>query len=332
MAKSRYDADDFFSSSSVNASLEAELEEAKQQLELLSQENNQLANQLARSGVASSKLEVAIANIHRSPDQVRTWFDPNKLQKLAAAIERVGFKGTILLGPQGEDGKFPLIYGERRLRAVELLGWSHVPGEVVDVDPQTAKLLTFTENTLREDLNPYEEAIGMIELIASQLELSPSEVVSTLYQMKNAHEGKAVTPYNAEIVQHLIEEYLPKLSWLSFVTTRLKLLKLPADIQDVLRAGQLEYTKALAISRVAEPQREKVLAEAISGSLSLSEINTKIKSLSGEAQSTTNEAVKLVKPIQRIKIEELSYADLVVLQSALKQKLKAVNAALRSHK
>ncbi len=328
MAKNRYDADDFFSSSSVNASLEAELEEARQQLERLTQENSQLATRLNESGVATSKLEVAIANIRRSPDQVRTWFDPNKLQKLADAIERVGFKGTVLLGPQDDDGNFPLIYGERRLRAVELLGWSHVPGEVVDVDLQTAKLLTFTENTLREDLNPYEETVGMIELIASQLELSFNEVVSTLYQMKNAHEGKAVTPYNAESIQHLIEEYLPKLSWLSFVTTRLKLLKLPADIQVALKAGKLEYTKALAISRVAEPQRGELLATTISNSLSLSEINARVKALRGVPQST-NGITQLIQPIQRINIEGLSYEDLIFLQDVLKQKLKAVNVALR---
>ncbi len=330
MAKGRYDADDFFASSSVNATLEAELEDARQQLERLSRENSQLVNRLNDSGVHSSKLEVAVQDISRSADQTRTWFDPDKIQKLADAIERVGFKGTILLGPQGSDGKFPLIYGERRLRAVELLGWTHVPGEVVDVDSQTAKLLTFTENTLREDLNPYEETIGMIELIASQLELSFGEVVSTLYQMKNAHEGKTIAPYNAEAIQHLIEEYLPKLTWLSFISTRLKLLKLPTDVQEALKSGQLEYTKALAISRVSEEHRERFLADAIKGNLSLSEINARIKALNGTVLSSNNRSAKLVKPILRIKTEELSQEDLIALQDALKQKLRAVNSALRT--
>jgi ParB family chromosome partitioning protein len=330
VAKGRYEADDFFASSSVNATLEAELEEARQQLECLSKENNQLVSRLNDSGVRSSKLEVAVDDIYRSADQTRTWFDPDKLQKLADAIERVGFKGTILLGPQGVDGKFPLIYGERRLRAVELLGWSHVPGEVVDVDPQTAKLLTFTENTLREDLNPYEETIGMIELISSQLELSFNEVVSTLYQMKNAYEGKAINPHNADAIQHLIVEYLPKLNWLSFVTSRLKLLKLPTDIQEALKAGQLEYTKAVAISRAPEEHHERLLSDAIKSSLSLSEINARIKLLNGATQSSANGAAKLVKPILRIKTEGLSQEDLITLQDALKQKLKAVNAALRT--
>jgi ParB family chromosome partitioning protein len=68
----------------------------------------------------------------------------------------------------------------------------------------------------------------------------------------------------------------------SFRTSRLPLLNLPADVLEVLRSGQLEYTKARAIARVGDEQtRKQLLEDAIAYNLSLNEIKRKMAKIEG---------------------------------------------------
>jgi ParB family chromosome partitioning protein len=73
----------------------------------------------------------------------------------------------------------------------------------------------------------------------------------------------------------------------TFRSSRLPLLKLPADVLAALRDGKIEYTKAQAIARVKdEGQRSKLLKQAIAKNLSLNEIKAAIKELAPEAEPT----------------------------------------------
>jgi len=83
---------------------------------------------------------------------------------------------------------------------------------------------------------------------------------------------------------------LNSLSWQSFVSHRLPLLNLPADILEALRQGQLAYTKAQAIARVKDAdQRTGLLEEAIAQDLPLSQIKEKVTELKAvKAEGATN--------------------------------------------
>jgi ParB family chromosome partitioning protein len=67
------------------------------------------------------------------------------------------------------------------------------------------------------------------------------------------------------------------MSWESFVTNRLPLLNLPAEIQQVLREGKISYTKAKVIAGMKdEKQQAHLLTEAIEQNLSLTEVKSRI--------------------------------------------------------
>jgi ParB family chromosome partitioning protein len=70
------------------------------------------------------------------------------------------------------------------------------------------------------------------------------------------------------------------MSWYSFTCNRLPLLRLPEDIKEALRRGEIEYTKAKAIAQVKdETERKALLEEASASSLSLSQIRERIKAV-----------------------------------------------------
>ena len=69
-------------------------------------------------------------------------------------------------------------------------------------------------------------------------------------------------------------------NWQSFVNNRLPLLKLPDEVLEALRQGNIAYTKAKAISGGKdEAARKELLENEISNSLSLSQIRELIKEL-----------------------------------------------------
>ena len=73
---------------------------------------------------------------------------------------------------------------------------------------------------------------------------------------------------------------LGKMNRESFTANRLPLLRLPEDILEALRSGQIEYTKAKAIARVKdEATRAELLKEALANSLSLSQIKERVNAV-----------------------------------------------------
>ncbi len=88
------------------------------------------------------------------------------------------------------------------------------------------------ENLQREDLNPYEETIGVLALLSEDLGRSVEEVVGLLRKMKNAKEGRVrdnvVPTAEARRVEELFK-VLGRMSWEPFVQNRL-----PEDLKGSL--------------------------------------------------------------------------------------------------
>lgn len=223
--------------------------------------------------------------------QPRRYFDPDKLKQLQLSIEQHGVLEPLLVRPKG-NGHYELVAGERRYRAAQAAGLSEIPVVIRELSDTEALQIALIENLQREDLNPVEETLAVLQLLASLLKVSSDEVKSLLYQMrnevdKNGKEARHNVMPNSE--SQIIEETFTSLGlmgWRSFVQNRLPLLKLPDNILEALERGQLEYTKAKAIARLKdEEQQEALLAEAISENLSLSQIRERIRALTQPSSS-----------------------------------------------
>ena len=223
--------------------------------------------------------ELAIAEITLPASQPRRYFDPNKMAQLAASIEKHGILEPLLVRPT--NSSYELVAGERRYRAAIELGLETVPVVVRNLNDHEALAISLIENLQREDLNPVEETEGILSLIAIELDIQQEEVIAKLYKMRNELNGSdnVVTNPEHNTIQSVFRS-LGLLSWDSFITHRLPLLKLPDEILEALRQGKLAYTKALAISRIKnEEQRRSLLEAAISENLSIRQIKERIAAL-----------------------------------------------------
>lgn len=235
-----------------------------------------------------SEKVVAIQKIHRTPEQVRRYFDPHGLESFAAEIKEDGIRSALWVRPLpgGESDEYELVAGEQRYRAAMMIGLEEVPVKVFNFTDDEAVEASLVENLQRRDLNPLEETEGIIKLLTMRLECTVAEVVALFnrkaYLDKNKAADNVVRDFDWdkwEVVKSVLEK-AARLTTESFRKHRLPLLNLPEDILDALRQGRIEYTKAQAIAKLKDlEQRQELLEEAIAQELSLSQIKERIQSL-----------------------------------------------------
>ena len=228
---------------------------------------------------AQADSTLAISDIVLPPSQPRRYFDRGKQKQLTQSLQKHGLLEPLLVRPIAR-GKYELVAGERRYRAASALGWDSVPAIVRELSDSEALILALVENLEREDLNPIEETEGIIALLGLELKMDSGEIPTLLYRLRNqkSSDSDNVITNERQQVESVFESV--GMTWESFIANRLPLLKLPEEILEALRCGQISYTKAKAIARVKdEEKRQRLLEEAITQNLSLAQIKERIAQL-----------------------------------------------------
>ncbi|MEG4301854.1 ParB/RepB/Spo0J family partition protein [Microcoleus sp. D3_18a_C4] len=256
---------------------------------------------------AATQKALAVTAIHLPPQQPRRYFDPDKLEQLVLSIKEHGILEPLLVRPR-PGGEYELVAGERRYRAAQKLGLAEVPVVIRKLTDEEALALSLIENLHREDLNPVEETEGILQLLSLKLNVAVEETISLLYRMQNEAKGKVTQnvlgSQSGEEVKSLFDS-LGLMSWESFASSRLPLLKLPTEVLDALRRGEIEYTKATAIARVKDVSaRRALLKAAIEEKLSLSQIAERIKATrpSGSQDSLKERIKQASSRLQKAKL------------------------------
>lgn len=108
----------------------------------------------------TSRLEtIAISDIRSNPVQPRTEFDAKALQELADNIDKNGLLQPITVRQTAQG--YEIVAGERRFRAMQLLGKTSIECIMVHITDQQNALLALSENLARKDLSDYETALAV---------------------------------------------------------------------------------------------------------------------------------------------------------------------------
>ncbi len=164
---------------------------------------------------ATRIVELNIDEIETNPHQPRTEFDEVRLQELADSIRQKGVIQPVVVNRVGAGHH--LIAGERRWRASQIAGLATIPAVVYEIDSaQELMELSLIENIQRENLSPIEEAEGYRSLIDTCL-LTQEEVAQKVGRDR------------------------------STVANTLRLLKLPNEVQGLLRQDEIQMGHARAL-------------------------------------------------------------------------------------
>jgi len=161
-----------------------------------------------------SLLMLPVEAIERNPNQPRKRFEEAKLEELAASIREHGIVEPILVRKEG--GRYRIVAGERRWRAAQRAGLGQVPAVVREASEREAFELALVENLQRADLNAIEEAEAY-EVLLDDHGLTQEQVAERVGKER------------------------------STVANALRLLKLPEDVRDLVRGGELDMGHARAL-------------------------------------------------------------------------------------
>ena len=123
-----------------------------------------ITNKLETSSVSheenvSRETLVKITKIEPNKGQPRKNFNEDALQELADSIKQHGIIEPLIVQKKGDS--YEIIAGERRWRAARLAGLKEVPVIVKEYSNQEVFEIALIENIQREDLNPFEKALGI---------------------------------------------------------------------------------------------------------------------------------------------------------------------------
>ncbi|MGB3515654.1 MAG: ParB/RepB/Spo0J family partition protein, partial [Elainellaceae cyanobacterium] len=208
---------------------------------------------------------------------------PEKLQQLATSVKEKGVLEPILVRPKnGNDDRYEVVAGERRLRAAQLAELEQVPCVVKDLTDSEAFEIAIVENLQREDLNPVEETEAILDFLSAKLKQPRNKVIShfQIAQQQVRHPEEDISSPEFEVISDFLER-IGRFTPNSFRTNRLPLLKLPDDIFAAISEGQIEYSKGKLIAKGVKDQvaRQELLKDAINDHLSRDVIQQRIKEL-----------------------------------------------------
>jgi len=241
----------------------------------------ELEQVLVEADVPVESLPIGI--VHPRPQQIRKYFDPDKLARLMESIKSLNqITDPLLVRPHPtRPDEYELLAGHRRREAALKLKFTHIPVKIFKVSDETAAEIAAASNLQREDLNPLEETDGILELLSLKLHKSQDDVIRLFYQLGNQGKTKnnVVLSPEWQVVESVFSS-VARITPETFRVQRLPLLNLPEEVIEALREGRIEYTKARAIARVKDQaQRQKLLNEALTHDLSKREIDEQVKSL-----------------------------------------------------
>jgi ParB family transcriptional regulator, chromosome partitioning protein len=179
---------------------------------------------------ASSRVaQIPLDQIDENPYQTRQIFDQTTLQELADSIRANGVVQPVVVRPAANN-RYVLILGERRCRASRLAGKPTIPAIIRSASDQQAAEMTVVENLQRQDLNCLEQANAFARL-SKEFGLTQEQIGQRTGMARES------------------------------VSNYMRLLKLPAVVQDYLRQGVLGFSEARVLLQLSDPENVPRIAE-----------------------------------------------------------------------
>ena len=164
-----------------------------------------------------------ITEVEPNRDQPRKNFKQESLEELAESIKTYGVIQPIVVSKQ--DGYYGIIAGERRWRAAKIAGLEEIPAIIRESDEQTNKEIALIENIQREDLNPFEKALGIRRLM-EKYGLTQEQVSKKLGKSRSS------------------------------ISNTVRILYLAPDVLELVKQGKLTEGHCKALAGISDPKRQ----------------------------------------------------------------------------
>ncbi|WP_153455228.1 ParB/RepB/Spo0J family partition protein [Companilactobacillus mishanensis] len=206
-------------------------------------------------------IRVGLDRIIPNRYQPRTEFDERSITELSQTISEHGLLQPMVVR-SFQDGKYEIIAGERRYRALKKLNWTKVPVIVKELDDEETASMALIENVQREDLNPIEEARAYRKVLDSE-KITQLELASRISKSQ------------------------------SYVANKLRLLSLDKKVIEALANDKISVRHGRELLRLKdEKAQEKALTSILDGSLNVKQTKDLVDKLTKTKESKKEETTQ----------------------------------------
>ena len=162
-----------------------------------------------KEGLQSKVRRLDVTSIQPNPWQPRQTFQQAELEELAQSIAENGILQPLTV--RHIAGKWQLIAGERRLRAAQMAGLKQVPCVELMVDDEKAAVLALLENLQRQDLNFFEEAEAIAQLMEEHFSIPRRESAAAAKAAYAAYDAYVhdVRETGMKYIRHARDHHMP---------------------------------------------------------------------------------------------------------------------------
>ncbi len=168
-----------------------------------------------------------ITEVEPNRNQPRKNFNQEALEELAESIKEYGLIQPIIVTEK--EGYYSIIAGERRWRACKLAGLEEIPVIVREDDERKNNEIALIENIQREDLNPFEKALGIKNLM-NTYDLTQEEVAKKLGKSRSA------------------------------IANTIRILNLEPRVLEFAKQGKLTEGHCKALLAITDPEKQYMMA------------------------------------------------------------------------
>jgi len=212
-------------------------------------------------------ISIPVEKITANAAQPRKYFDEQELLSLSMSIKNSGLLQPITVRKVDND-RFELISGERRLRACKLCKMETIPSIVISADEQQSAVFAIVENLQRSDLNFFEQASGILNLM----------------------EQWGVTQEQAAVKLGMAQ---------STIANKIRLLKIEEKLQGQIIENHLSERHARCLLKLPEPKRGQALKRIIKNKLNVSQSEKLVQDMLAEkAVKSKSRALLVVKDVR----------------------------------
>ena len=164
-----------------------------------------------------------INDVEPNREQPRKNFDQEALEGLAESIKTYGVIQPIVVTKK--DDYYAIIAGERRWRASKIAGINEIPAIIREDDERKNKEIALIENIQREDLNAYEKAMAVKNLM-EDYSLTQEEVAKKLGRSRSS------------------------------IANTVRILNLNPDVLELAKEGKLTEGHCKALMSITDPKKQ----------------------------------------------------------------------------
>lgn len=210
-------------------------------------------------------MHINVAYLQRGKYQPRIDLDEDALQELATSIKQHGVMQPIVIRPltkvlPNSPITHEIIAGERRWRAAQIAGLTHIPAIMRPMSDDLAIALALIENIQREDLSVMEQAAAL-QRFHDEFGMSHSQIADVV--------GKARTT----------------------VSNLLRLNQLHDDVKQALNEGQMDMGHARALLALSPKQQPVIAKKIIQGQLTVRQTEALVKDILNPKAPTQSQEI-----------------------------------------